>query len=74
MFVVLGCLCRLVFHRNTFPKTFNKMNLTRLFYSYAYREQERFATHYMLECVTLQNCNLWPEKRCDISDLIRIDV
>jgi hypothetical protein len=74
MFVVLGCLCLLVFHRNKFPKTFSKMNLTRLFYSYAYCEEERFATNYMLEFVTLQNCKLWPEKRCHISYLIIVDV
>ena len=48
MFVVLGCLSRLMFHKNPFLKTFSKMNFIRLFYSYAHCEEERFAKSYML--------------------------
>jgi hypothetical protein len=73
VFIVLGCVCRVMFHRNAFAKAFRTMNLTRLFYSYAYCEEEQLAKNRMFEFLTLQNCNLWPEKLCDISDLIRID-
>jgi hypothetical protein len=73
-FIFFGCLCGVRFHRNTYPKAFRTMNLRRLFYSYAYCEQEMLATNCMLEFLILQNFILWPEKHWDVSDLIIIGV